>query len=433
MNARDFVGAGGVTPKSLWAATAGPAPATAPAEGDIRADIAIVGAGFVGLRAALALAEAGIRVVVLEAAEIGWGGSGRNGGQVIPGLKHDPDELVALFGKERGERLADFTGGAADAVFNTIERYGIDCQASRKGWIQPAHNEGSLRLLEARCEAWRRRGADVAMLDAAETARLIGSEAYCGGWIDRRAGGIQPLSYVRGLAAAAIAKGVVIHTQSAVTEVDFAAKPSRLTTKAARITADKVLFATGAYSGTVGRDLRRTFIAPNSFQIATEPLSSNLRATILPEGQVASDARRLLLYYRLDAEGRLLMGGRGTFRDPELADGFQHLQAALAAVFPQAAHLPIAYRWGGRVAITLDHLPHLHKLAPGVAAILGFNGRGVALGSALGLAMADWLRTGDDEALPFPFSPPKTIPFHGLQEAYVAAGSAWYRFRDWAG
>lgn len=433
MTAREFVGAGGVTPQSLWAATAAPAPATMPAHGDIRADVAIVGAGFVGLRAALALAEAGIDVVVLEAAEIGWGGSGRNGGQVIPGLKHDPEELVGLFGKERGERLADFVGDAADAVFDTVARYGIDCGAARKGWIQPAHDGASLRLIETRCRAWQQRAAHVAMLDAAETARLTGSDVYCGGWIDRRAGGIQPLSYVRGLAAAAIAKGVRVHTQSAVTAADFSGTERRLMTKQARVSADKVLLATGAYSGTVGRNLRRTFIAPNSFQIATEPLPAKLRATILPEGQVASDARRLLLYYRLDEDGRLLIGGRGTFRDPETAAGFEHLQQALATVYPQAAEVPIAYRWGGRVAITLDHLPHLHRLAPGVAAVLGFNGRGVALGSALGIAMADWLRSGDDDALPLPFSQPRSIPFHGLQEAYVAAGSAWYRFRDWTG
>jgi glycine/D-amino acid oxidase-like deaminating enzyme len=433
MNARDFMGAGGAMPRSLWAATAITAPETTVAEGDIRADVAIVGGGYVGLRAALALAEAGVDVVVLEAAEIGWGASGRNGGQVIPGLKHDPAELVDLFGRERGERLADFVGSAADAVFDTIDRYGLACDAVRKGWIQPAHDGASLRLIERRCNAWRSRGADVSMLDSGETARLTGSTVYCGGWIDRRAGCIQPLSYARGLAAAAIARSVRIFTRSAVTGAELNRSDPRLTTARARIAASKVLLATGAYSGEIGHDLRRTFVAPNSFQIATEPLPDRLRAVILPEGQVASDARRLLLYYRLDAEGRLLIGGRGTFCDPDKAEGFDHLRKALATVYPQVADQPIAYRWGGRVAITLDHLPHLHRLGPCAAALLGFNGRGVALSSALGIAMADWLRSGDDEAVPLPFSALTNIPFHGLQEAYIGAGSAWYRFRDWTG
>ncbi len=419
------------TAPSLWAATAAPAPATSHLEGSRAADVAIIGGGYIGLTTALALAEAGKRVILLEANEIGWGASGRNGGQVIPGLKRDPDELVAAFGCEVGERLAAFSGHAPSVVFDNIARYRIDCAPVRKGWIQPAHTPRSMALLEKRAEQWQRRGAEVSLLDSSRTAELIGTEAYCGGWIDHRAGGIQPLSYARGLARAAIESGAHIFTRSPATSLSRAASSWRVGTPRGEVIADQVLLCTNAYSGTLGADLRRTIIAPNSFQIATRPLDERVRSTILSQGHVASDARRLLLYYRLDAEGRLLVGGRGTFRDPNGPASFGHLRRALALLFPQAADAAIDYCWGGRVAITLDDLPHVHRLDQGLVAVLGCNGRGVALTSALGPRIAAWLQTDNDDEIPFPLSTPRSIPFHQLQTFYVAGASAWFRLRDW--
>lgn len=416
---------------SLWDATAAPAPATSHLEGSRAADVAIVGGGYIGLATALALAEAGKSVVLLEAHDIGWGASGRNGGQVIPGLKRDPDELVAAFGEELGERLVAFSGQAPSVVFDNIARYDIDCLPVRKGWIQPAHTPRSMALLEKRAAQWQRRGVEVSLLDAARTAELVGTGTYCGGWIDHRAGGIQPLSYARGLARAALARGARIFTQSPATNLGRSGSSWRISTPKGEVVADQVLLCTNAYSGTLGADLQRTIITPNSFQIATRPLEERIRRTILPQGHVASDARRLLLYYRLDEEGRLLVGGRGTFRDPDGPASFGHLRRALALLFPQAADAAIEYYWGGRVAITLDDLPHVHRLDDGLVAVLGCNGRGVALTSALGPRIAAWLQTNDDAEIPFPLSRPRSIPFHQLQTFYVAGASAWFRLRDW--
>lgn len=416
---------------SLWEATAAPAPVTEQLDGSSSADIVIVGGGFLGLTTALALSEAGKSVTILEQYEIGWGASGRNGGQVIPGLKRDPDEVVAKFGEELGERLVAFAGQAPSVVFENIARYGIDCSSVRKGWIQPAHTSGSMALLENRAAQWQRRGVEASLLDAARTAELVGTGTYCGGWIDPRAGGIQPLSYARGLARAALAMGVRIFTQSPATKLGRSGSSWRVSTPKGDVVADQVLLCTNAYSGTLGADLRRTIITPNSFQIATRPLDEGIRRSILPQGHVASDARRLLLYYRLDDDGRLLVGGRGTFRDPEGAEHFGHLRRALALLFPQAANAGIEYYWGGRVAITLDDLPHVHRLDDGLIAVLGCNGRGVALTSALGPRIAAWLQTNDDNEIPFPLSTLRSIPFHQLQTFYVAGASAWYRLRDW--
>src|ERR1700730_4119183 len=186
-------------PPSLWAATARPAPATPPLDMSRKADVAIVGAGYSGLAAALQLAEAGVSVIVLEAGEPGWGASGRNGGQVIPGLKPDPDEVVAMFGAEAGERLVRVAGDAPETLFALIERHAIDCDARRCGWIQPAFAAADIGLIARRAEQWQRRGAPVAVLDRDTVCRLVGSPIYHGGWIDRRAGSVQPLSYSNGL------------------------------------------------------------------------------------------------------------------------------------------------------------------------------------------------------------------------------------------
>src|SRR5947207_8962931 len=206
-------------PPSLWAATARPAPETPPLDASRQADVAIVGAGYSGLAAALQLAQAGISVVVLEAGEIGHGASGRNGGQVIPGLKHDPDDLVARFGRSRGEALVRLVGEAADRVFSMIAKHRINCAAQQCGWIQPAHSAAAAETIFARARQWSARRAPVELLAGDRLALLLGTDVYTAGWLDRRAGALQPLAYARGLARAAIASGSRVHTASAVLRI----------------------------------------------------------------------------------------------------------------------------------------------------------------------------------------------------------------------
>ncbi len=190
-------------PPSLWTATAIPDRDWPTLEGSVQADVAIVGGGFTGCAAALALAERGAKPALVEANLIGWGASGRTGGQVIPGLKYDPDEIDAMFGPELGPRVVAAVGSVGDEVFGLIAKHAIACNPVRKGWLQPAFSSRTLATATRRADQWARRGADVAVLDRAQISALIGSDLYLGGWIDRRAGHLQPLSYVRGLAAAA--------------------------------------------------------------------------------------------------------------------------------------------------------------------------------------------------------------------------------------
>jgi glycine/D-amino acid oxidase-like deaminating enzyme len=416
---------------SLWAATALPAPATPTLETSARADVCVIGGGYAGLSTALALAERGVQTIVLEAREPGWGGSGRNGGQVIPGLKYDPDEIEAMFGPERGPRLVDFAGRAADAVFDLIARYSLDVPHARSGWIQGAHSKPTVELVKRRAGEWERRGAPVAFLDKAETDRHLGTTQYLASWIDRRGGAVQPLAYARGLVRAAQAAGAVIHGESPATGLERRDGKWIVTTRGgARVTADRVIICTNAYGGDLWPRLKQTVIAPNSSQIATAPLSDNVRKSILPFGQVSSDARRLLVYFRLDDRGRLLVGGRGPLREPKGDADWAHLEAMLPRLFPQAQGAPIAFRWCGRVAITRDFLPHLHAPAPGLLIDIGCMGRGIALQTAMGQAMAAYVATGDADALPLPLTDVRPLPFHGVHKAVAAAFIAWYRFLD---
>ncbi|HKF72351.1 MAG TPA: FAD-binding oxidoreductase [Stellaceae bacterium] len=416
---------------ALWAATAAPAPPTPALEESTSADVCVVGGGYAGLSTALHLAERGIRAVVLEAREPGWGASGRNGGQVIPGLKFDPDEIVGMYGAERGQRLIEFAGATADVVFDLIEKHRMDVPWLRTGWIQGAHTAANVELVKSRAEQWSRLGAPVEFLDEPAVASLLGTDRYLGGWLDRRGGAIQPLSYARGLAKAAIAAGARIHGDTSATRVvRTGARWSIETARGSTVTADRVVICTNGYTGELWPQLRQTAIAINSYQVATEPLGDDLLRSVMPEGQVLSDTRKLLLYFRLDHTGRLIMGGRGPFREPKGERDWAHLVRVVAKMFPQLAGMPIAYRWCGRIAVTRDHLPHLHEPAPGLLIDMGCQGRGVGLQSALGKAMAEYIATSDANALPLPFTPIEPIPFHGLQRVYVGAVVTWYRLTD---
>lgn len=416
--------------KSLWSATA-PAAVPTPALGEsVKVDVAIVGAGYTGLSTALHLAERGVSVCVLEANEPGWGASGRNGGQVNPTLKYDPEQLVQMYGPERAEPLISTVSNSADLVFRLIEKHRIDCAPVRKGWMQVSYTEKGVAGLHARAEQWARRGVPVQALNATAVASRMGSEAFAGGWLDGRAGAIQPLAYARGLVGAALAAGVRIHGQSAVTGLQRQGSGWQLQTAGgAQVTADRVVLATNGYSGNLWPGMAQSILAANSFIVATKPLSGRAAESILPGQETVSTAQRLLLYFRKDSHGRLLMGGRGLFNDPSDPTDFAHLERSLALLFPQLGPLEFEYRWAGRIAITRDFMPHVHEPAPGLTLALGCNGRGIALCTSLGQQLAGRLCDSSAE-FAYPVTPLQRLPMHGLQRFYIGAGVAWYSLLD---
>jgi glycine/D-amino acid oxidase-like deaminating enzyme len=418
-------------PASAWTVAAEPIPATRSLEGNRRADVVVVGAGYTGLSAALHLAERGAEVVVLDAAEPGWGASGRNGGQIIPGLKHDPDELERLFGQETGRRVWQTAGGAADFVFELIARHKIDCHAERCGWIAAAPHPAALASLRSRTEQWRRRGAPVDLLDASRIAELTGTTAYVGGMLDHRAGALQPLAFVRGLARAAQQAGAAVHGRSPVGRLDSTRGSWRVGTPAGSVTAPTLILATNAYSDDLWPGLRRTMLPVQSYQVATRPLPEDVRRRVLPGGQVVSDLRRILFYFRLDPEGRLLMGGRGPLDDRGDPALFARLEAVAQRLFPQIGAAAWEHRWSGRVALTADHLPHLHEPRPGVLIGLGYNGRGVAMATVMGKLLADRALGVSPAEIGWPVTAIQPIPLHGWRLPAMALVVHWKRFQDW--
>lgn len=417
---------------SVWELSAASAPATTPLDRSMDCSVAIVGAGYTGLHAAVHLASEGQTPVVLEAGEIGHGASGRNGGQVVPGLKHDPETLLRL--GPSGERLVDFAGSCAEKTFEFIRANALDCDASQTGWVQPAVTPTQLDIVLRRAEQWRRiAGVDTRILDRDEVRDITGTNAYLGGWIDPRGGRIQPLSYARELGRLAIGKGAQIHTRSPVESLARKNGGWLLRSNGYEVTARNVIIATNGYRQPLLPELHRSIFPSHSVQIATEPLDATRRSEILPAGLPVSDSRRLLKYFRFDADGRFIIGGRGSFGDDDSGRHFAGLRAFAQKIFPQLEGVRWEHRWAGKIALTLDHLPHVHNPERGLYAALGYNGRGVALASQTGILLGRLVQGMPHHESPLPVTDIRRIPLHIFRRPALEAAVAWYRLLDQLG
>ena len=415
---------------NLWEDTAVQPPAVPPIDGASQANVLIVGAGYLGLSAALHLAEAGVDVIVVDAEAPGWGASGRNGGQIIPGLKYDPGELEAMFGRERGERVWRFAGTTADVVFDLIARHGLDCGARRTTWIQGIHSEKAVERAKRRIDDWLKRGADVEYLNRAQVAAVAGTDVYLGAFADHRAGALQPLSYARELARVALAAGARIYTGARVVSLIADGSGWRAATASgATVRAETVLMATNAYADALVPGLAQSIVSLNSLQIATAPIPQHLRRTLLPNGEVLSDTRRVIRYWRLDDDGRLLMGGRGPYREPDSERDWGHLARYVRKHFPALYDIPFTHRWGGRVAVHADYLPRLHRPQPTLLVAIGCQGRGVAWQTTIGAELARLVIDPQHDPV-LPFSPIQPMPFHAFKAIGVASTIAAYRVLD---
>jgi len=400
----------------LWELTAPAAPSTPPLQGDVTADVVAIGAGYTGLSAALHLAEAGQRAVVLEATEIGFGGAGRNVGLVNPGLWMMPDDVEAALPGDYGVRVLKQLGDGPRYVFDLIEKYGIQCEAVPTGTLHCAVGEAGLKELAERHRQWQTRGAPVRLLDAAETAAKLGTTAYPGALLDLRAGTIQPLAYARGLASAALGAGAAIHTGSAVTGIEAVGDRWRVTTAQGSVTARWVIpagdaFATGPFAATRTEQVRLPY-----FNFATVPLSDNLRRAILPERQGVWDTKEILSSYRMDAAGRLVFGSVGALRNAGQAVHKAWSRRALAKLYPALADIAFEAEWYGWIGF--------HKFAPGVVGFNGYNGRGISPGTTFGRVLADLILGRIEEAdLPLPLTDPKDASWRPVKEAYYEVGA----------
>ena len=375
----------------LWAATAPAAPSTPPLTGRIAVDVVVIGAGFTGLSAALHIAECGASVAVLEAGEIGFGASGRNVGLVNAGMWVMPDRLPDRLGATYGARLLEALGDAPFVVFDLITRHAIACEAVRHGTLHCAVGSAGLVGLRERAAQWQRLGAPVHLLDATQTAARVGTVAYAGALLDLRAGTIQPLAYVRGLARAALRAGASVHGASPVVGVDDRGSRWRVRTNdGGEVDANWVLVATNATAlpGGPWPELTSEIVRMPYFNMATAPLPAAVRAAVLPGREGVWDTRKVLSSFRLDAAGRLVFGSIGALRGTGHAVHRNWGRRALARLFPQLGQVAFDHEWYGWIGTTADALPRLHRLGRNVVSFSGYNGRGIGPGTVFGRELA---------------------------------------------
>jgi glycine/D-amino acid oxidase-like deaminating enzyme len=418
-------------PDSYWLATAPPCPQVPEFDGSEKAETVVIGAGYTGLSAALHLAEQGRPVLVLDAHEPGWGASGRNNGQVVAALKHEPHEIEERFGKQRGAALIRAIGDGPDLVLGLIARYRIECAARRSGILTAAHSLKSLADLKRRVAIWNARGAPLRLLSRDEMAAASGTGVYAGGCLDPRGGAINPLGYARGLARAVMAEGGAIRQKAEVRSIERAGTKWRVITDRGGVDADSVIIGTNAYTGAFWPGLQKTFLPARTPQLVSRPLRDNIAKSILPGSQIMSDTRALTVGVRMHDDGRLHLGGGNGTAGGESDALYAPLARYARLLYPQIGELEWQYRWSGFMAMTPDRYPRLFELAPGVAAALGYSGRGICTATILGAELARWAAgdAGIDE-LVMPASSFRTLPYHALRGMIVESAVRYYSFRD---
>ncbi len=422
------------TPDSLWCAVSPQRKPAAEISGSLRADVTVIGGGFTGLSAAYHLAKLGCKVVLLEGKTVGWGGSGRNNGQVIPVLSRvEPDDIERHYG-EAGERLVELIRDSADYLFGLAKAENISCEAEQAGWFQPAHSAEHMKVSENRVAAWSARGAPCKLLNADECKQLIGSQSWHGGMYNPTGGHINPLMLVRGLARVCEELGVQIYENSPVDQVTRKGTNWSITSIHGKVTSGAVLLATNAYGTEITKSLEpqttRSIIPITSWQISTAPLSKELRKTILPGRQAVSDTRADLQYFRYDARHSLVAGGALMLPHNGAARLAKRVANNLEHAFPLLGRPTFTHTWSGYIGATQDAYPHFHQLGPNYWSALGFNGRGVALSVSIGRELADAINGKNLKELALPLSDPKPVLFHPIARRLARAAMPWYRWKD---
>jgi glycine/D-amino acid oxidase-like deaminating enzyme len=407
----------------LWAATA-PALATEPLAGATSADVAIVGAGYTGLSAALHARDYGLSVTVVDAVDVGFGGAGRNVGLVNAGLWLQPNDVVGALGEHYGERLLAELGSAPEIVFELIDRHAIACEPNRNGTLHCAVGPKGVLELEARLAQWQRRRAPVELLTREQTVHEVGSNAFAAALLDRRAGTIQPLAYARGLANAAIKQGARIHSRSPVNRVERDRAQWKVSTQLGSVTADWVIVAIDAYAQGPWNEVRREQIALPYFNMATRPLPPKLLASVLPSRRGAWDTQSVLTSFRLDEAGRLIFGSVGALGGLSTAVHSAFSRRALRSLFPQLGDIGFEHAWHGTIGMTSDSTPRFHRFAQNVVGVSGYNGRGIAPGTAFGRLLAQHVagRLREDE-MPLPVSEVKLPRLRRVKELTYEYGA----------
>ena len=401
-------------PISLWNTTAEEKDYNNPFSNSGKVDVAIVGGGFTGLSTALHCAEQGLSAHVLEAKQIGYGGSGRNCGLVNAALWLPPQDVRKQLGQTYGPRFIEQFGKGPEYVFSLIEKHQMRCEATRTGTIHAAHSASGYHELQARAQEWNRLGEPVDLIEREAVAEMIGTDVFHGGLLDHRAGTINPMGYCRGLARAATGAGALISTGVKATKLKRSNDEWIITTDQGELRAGAVILGTNAYTDNLWPNLKKVFTMIHYFQLATKPLGKEA-AHILPGKQGLWDTARIMFNYRRDGFDRLLIGSMGTIlgsTDKGLSQRWARKQ--IKRIFPELGEVEFEEAWYGRIAMTPDHLPRIYELDKNLYTPIGYNGRGITTGTVFGKAMAELLTGADKADLPLPISsltPVRSAPF----------------------
>jgi gamma-glutamylputrescine oxidase len=417
---------------SWYARTATPFPALPPLTADTRADVCVVGAGYTGLGAALELATRGVSVVVLEAAQVGSGGSGRNGGQVHTGQRNDQAWLEKTLGRDAATALWRMSQDARAHLLALIADHAIACDF-RPGMIHARHKRGGEGEDAAHVDLMRSRyGYDqMALIDAADLANELGTDVYHGGLIDRGGGHLHPLNLAQGMARAAMAAGAVIHERTRATAWRREGGAIAVETPGGRVTCDQLILTGDGYLDTLAGGAARARVMPiNNFLLATEPLGVRADA-ILKSNAAVADTRFVVNYFRKSPDGRLIFGGGENYRPGFLPDLKAFVRRHMLKVYPDLADVEVTHAWGGTLGITVHRAPFVRELASGVRIAAGYSGQGVMLAPWFGKLLAD-AALGEGEGVELLARLP-TPPFPGgrlLRWPLTVAGLSWYAMRD---
>jgi gamma-glutamylputrescine oxidase len=421
-------------PLSLWRETASPAADVEELDSSVSADVAIIGAGYTGLSAALRAIERNLHPVIIEASEVGFGASGRNGGVVSTKFRVSLSDMAKRHGTEIARRMSRLGHEAMDCVEHYVESCGIATAGFAKtGNLRCAHNALALeRLVEEAKTARNTFGDDgLTIFDRHETAAETGSTDFVGGVLNSHAGVIHPLNYVRGLGSAVRNRGGRIFERSPVLSVKREGSGVELIAPRGMVKAKRLIIATNGYSDvTPATSAARTAVIPfRSAMIATEPLPNEAFDTLVPRGRSYSETRRMMRWFRR-IDDRLLFGGRGAFGKTDSQAAFNALELAMKRIFPRLATTTITHRWSGLVAMTLDSLPQIGRLDPQTAYSVGYNGTGIAMASLLGRHALDLVLGEEPDLALMRRKEPQAIPFYFLREPAVRAVAGWYQLLD---
>ena len=389
-------------PISIWNTTAVETEPSQNSAVEGQVDVAIVGGGFTGLSTALHCVERGLSCHVLEASQIGFGGSGRNVGLVNAAAWLPPQDVRKILGEDDGDRFISHFSRAPDYVFSLIEKYQIQCNATQTGTFHAADGPVGFADLVSRKAEWDRLGEPVDLLSRDEAESYIGSSAFYGALLDRRAGTINPMGYCRGLARVAIAAGALISIGARAKKLQQETGLWRVTTNKGTLMARHVVLGTNAYTDDLWPGLKYSFTKINYFQLATRPLGDRIKH-ILPQQQGLWDTGKIMFSLRRDDSERLIIGSMGNVMGNQ-SGGVSHrwAQKKLAHLFPKLGWVDFDEAWQGQIAMTPDHLPHIHKLADNLYSPIGYNGRGITTGTVFGQALADLLTGDSEKKLPVP-------------------------------